>query len=405
MSPELFRASVSIRKGAEIGTEDVSALLARFPPRLDTPFDTITIENTACIVHYSIDTSLQNTVSALFRRYHPRYGACIALRPSDGRVLAMVSYTNPEEAPLAPDLYCRGIFPAASLVKIISAAAAIETGRLTGESLLKTAGSNHTLYRFQLADTLKQFREVSLKDAFAYSINPVFGRIGIYVLGAATLREYLSKFGFNEQVPFDMPAQISRAQVDDSGFLLAECASGFNQSTRISPLLAALIAAAVSNDGAMPVPILVDSIETRGAAKCIYRAAPRVWRTPVGRAAARELRSLMSGVAQFGTARNSFVYIKRSDRFAGIEYGGKTGNIEIDRFGRVDQFSGFARHETDSLQHIAVGVVTVHGPYWTVHSSFVGAETIRAFIRGTQIRQRAPREKNGGENAHLSSLP
>jgi hypothetical protein len=106
------------------------------------------------------------------------------------------------------------------------------------------------------------------------------------------------------------------------------------------------------------------------------------------------MRELMNCVVRFGTARKSFVYVKRSGRFDDIEYGGKTGNVDMDGVGRVDWFVGYAAHKKDSTQQIAVGVATVHGPNWTVHSSYLGAEAIRAYIRAVQI---------AGENAATDS--
>jgi cell division protein FtsI/penicillin-binding protein 2 len=207
------------------------------------------------------------------------------------------------------------------------------------------------------------------------------------------MREFLGRFGFNEPIPFELPADESRAAVNDSTFRLAELASGFNRQTRISPLYGALLAAAVSNNGSMPLPTLVDSITDVNTGFRAYVASPGVWRAPIGARAASEVRTMMRAVARYGTARKSFVYVKRSGCFSKIEYGGKTGNIELDGTGRVDWFAGFARDPADPGLSIAVAVVTVHGPYWTVHSGFIGAEMMRAFIRDGQNRS-----DNNGRN-------
>jgi cell division protein FtsI/penicillin-binding protein 2 len=384
-SKQYIKAAASVRKGRKLTQSDVVALTKRFPPRLKYGADTLKIKKSSLAVHYSIDTLLQTRSKKLLRKYQPRYGAAVALHPSSGRTFALAAYTHPDRPPIAADLYCRSIFPAASIIKIIAAAAAIEKAGLTSRSALKTSGKNHTLYNFQLARELKTFREVSLDEAFAYSINPVFGRIGIYLLGRNGLQQYITAFGFNADVPFDLHTEAAQAHAGDSLFSLAETACGFNQRTVISPLFGALIAAAVSNDGVMPAPTLIDSIVDIQKQSTLYKANARPWRMPVRPQTAAELRTLMHSVARFGTARTSFRYVKRSGRFGNIQYGGKTGNVDMDGIGRVDWFVGFARHATDRRQHIAVCAVTVHGPYWTVHSSFIGAEIIRAYIRSIQI--------------------
>ncbi|MBD3397245.1 MAG: hypothetical protein GF418_16615 [Chitinivibrionales bacterium] len=384
-SPELAKAATAVRKGTTLVPADVRALMRRYPPRLTQTADTIHVRGSSLAIHYSIDTALQALARTMLRRYHPKYGAVVALDPETGRTLVLAAYNHPEEPPLARDLYCRSMFPAASIVKIVTAASAAENAGLTAGSPLETAGANHTLYRFQLKKELPRHRAVTLEEAFAYSINPVFGRLGIHYLGAETMRASLTQFGFGTPVPFDLHVDEARAAPADSSFELAELACGFNQNTRISPLFGALLAAAVSAGGYMPTPAVVDSIRDLRSGHKRYAFKARPWRIPMRPQTAAELAKLMRAVARYGTARKSFVYVKRSGRFTGIEYGGKTGNVDMDGTGRVDWFAGFARHASDPGQRIAACVVTVHGPQWTVHSSFLGAELMRAYIRNVQI--------------------
>jgi len=133
---------------------------------------------------------------------------------------------------------------------------------------------------------------------------------------------------------------------------------------------------------------------------CIYRARKETWRVPIKENTSSELRKMMKGVSRYGTARKSFRYIRQSERFTNIEYGGKTGSVDKDGIGRVDWFMGFGRNPDDQSQRIAVGVLTVHGSNWTVHSSFIAAELIRIHLRTLQIEQeklkKALAEANAG---------
>lgn len=222
---------------------------------------------------------------------------------------------------------------------------------------------------------------VSLMDAFAFSVNPIFGRLGIYTLGKNGLQSYAERFGFGQDVPFELELARSVVQIPDSSFGIAEIASGFNQTTRITPLLGALMAAAVSERGRMPRPRLVDSVTVVGEAQPRYRAQSQTWRTVMQPRGADELKQLMMGVTRYGTARKSFRIIKQTDRFRQMEYGGKTGSLDKDSVGRVDWFVGFARDPLNPSRRIAAAVVTVHGPYWTVHSSYIAAELFRSYIK------------------------
>lgn len=102
---------------------------------------------------------------------------------------------------------------------------------------------------------------------------------------------------------------------------------------------------------------------------------------------ANVLSEMMKCVARYGTARKSFRYLKNSSRFDEIDYGGKTGSVDKDSVGRVDWFIGFAKHPKDNRQQIAVGILTVHGAYWTVHSSYIAAEYFRKYLRAIQLEE------------------
>ncbi|NLG16363.1 MAG: hypothetical protein GX556_03400 [Fibrobacter sp.] len=365
-------------------TGDLAELVKENHPDLAHSKDSVKFRDKNLLVHYSINTGLQELGISLMNKYHPLYGAVAAIDPVSGRVLVLVTYKNDSVPDLGP-LYHRSLFPAASLFKTITAAAAIETGNLSSESMIQHAGRNHTLYRFQLERELKNFIEVPFEQAFAQSINPIFARIGMYSLQKGSLVNYGNRFGFNSPIPFDIQTEISQMNSPDSAFDIAELASGFNQQTTISPVHAAMIAGAICENGKMQKPTLIDSITMSDS--CIYRARKETWRVPIKENTSSELRKMMKGVSRYGTARKSFRYIRQSERFANIEYGGKTGSVDKDGIGRVDWFMGFGRNPDDQSQRIAVAVLTVHGSNWTVHSSFIAAELIRIHLRTLQIEQ------------------
>ena len=146
-----------------------------------------------------------------------------------------------------------------------------------------------------------------------------------------------------------------------------------------------MIAAAISENGRMQKPVLIDSIYMGDT--CIYKAAKETWKIPIKESTSKELKKMMSRVSRHGTARKSFRYIHQSRRFSEIEYGGKTGSVDKDGIGRVDWFIGFARNPLEKEQQIAISVVTVHGPNWTVHSAYIAAEIMRIYIRSLDTKQ------------------
>lgn len=388
------KESKEVKKTSQkyISFDEVSDIIKNKKPCFQYMQDTITKGGKILLVNYSIDSSLQKLGFKLMKKYHPKYGAVVAIEPSTGRVLSLVSYANDSVPSLGDDMYCRSTFPAASVFKTITSSAAIEKANYTSQSLVKHAGKKSTLYKYQLVKNLPSYTELPLEKAFAHSINPVFARIAMYVTGESSVEEYANRFGFNSQIPFELPNESSHFIEPDSTFTLAELASGFNQHTTMSPLLGALIASAVCENGKMPRPYLVDSI-TMNDNSVLYKADTETWKTPIKESTARELRIMMNSVARYGTARKSFKLLRQSNQLDSIEYGGKTGSVDKDSTGRVDWFIGFAYNPENKNEQIAIGAVTVHGAFWTVHSSYIAAEYIRMYMNSFRKKEQIKREQ------------
>ena len=379
----------------QLSFEDVQKLVKQHGLDVNAPQQIIADSKDTLTLFLSIDTSLQRYANRLLRRYKPRYGAVAAIDPVTGRVLALASYTGEGEAITDSDLYLKSIFPAASVFKTITAAAGIEKAGMNRKSQIPHFGGNHTLYRSQIQENLKVSRYISLEESFAYSINPAFARIALFMTSKDVLTDYGNRFGFNAPVPFELDSEISIMLEPDSAFSVAEFASGFNRQTSISPLFGALIASAVSENGLVPHPTLIDSIRSFKRDTSVYRRSAEPWRRAVKETTAKELRWLMTKVTHYGTARNTFRQLRNSPRFTGYEFGGKTGNVNKQGLGRVDWFVGFGRHPQDKNQRIAVGVVTTHGAYWTVQSSYISSELIGRYLTSAQAQARA--NQAGGE--------
>lgn len=340
----------------------------------------------------SIDTSLHKYAMNMLRRYKPRYGTVVAIDPSTGRVLVLASYAGEDEPIDGSDLYLKSIFPAASIFKTVVAAAGIERGNMNRDTPVQHFGRNHTLYKTQLEKDLKVSKDVSLQDAYAYSINPVFGRIALFHVNKDAVLEFGRRFGFNDDaVPFEFTVEKSTMLNPDSTFSIAEFASGFNRETTLSPILGALMAGAICENGVILKPTVVDSIRSSKRDTIVYSRAPEVWRRAVKENTASELRWLMEKVTHYGTARTPFRSLRGSDKYNYYQFGGKTGSVNQLGLGRVDWFIGFARNTNNKNQRLAIGVVTTHGEYWTVHSSYIAAELFKKYITNNERQTTAPK--------------
>ena len=329
-------------------------------------------------VRTTINTKLQKYIQNMLQRSRTRQSAVVVLDSSDGRVIAMA---NRDSNGSRVNLNLKAEYPAASLFKIVSAAAVLENSGYTPDTALYFRGRRHTLYKSQLKQTKDRWTtETTLRKAFALSNNSVFGKLGIYVLGQKVLTEYAEKFAFNRPIPFDLPLEVSTIVVPADEFGLAEIASGFNKKTLISPLHAALLASVAANQGKMPTPWLVDTIQDQDD-QILYHANTAILNRPVAGKAAEDLTVLMEYAARSGTSRSVFSKLRRKKLFKTFELGAKTGTIndQMDRF-KYDWITAFAL-APDGKNGIVVGILGVHGKILGTRSTEMARAIIDYYFR------------------------
>ncbi|MBL7545269.1 MAG: penicillin-binding protein [Bdellovibrionaceae bacterium] len=330
-------------------------------------------------ISYTIDERLQSEADLLFKRYRPDYGAIVLLDASNGRVLALSSYEKGN--PSASHLALRATYPAASLFKIITASAAVEKAGVTPYHSIHFNGANYTLYKKNvMTDKVNRWtRKITLKEAFARSINTAFGRLSLEMLEPADLLDFANRFMFNQHIPTDFEVDQGYAHVPtEKNYELTQVASGFNRINRISPVQGAMIAAAVVNDGKMLVPYVVDQL-TNPEGDVFYKGEPLEKGYIMTAESAAQMRKMMEQTVIGGTSRKSFRNLVRDRRFSEIEMGGKTGHLTGDNpKGRVDWFVGYA---TDAQNRkLAVAAITISKKFWTVKSSYIGQHMFRTYF-------------------------
>ncbi len=359
---------------------ELPALLDEFARDADLLSDVFVCEKNGVYytIRTTIDTKLQRYIQQILKRSRTLQSAVVVLDATDGRVVAMVNRDSNGDR---SNFSLKAEYPAASLFKIVSAAAALENSGYTPDTPLYFRGRRHTLYKSQLKQKKDRWTvETSLRKAFALSNNSVFGKLGIYVLGQAVLTEYAEKFGFNRRIPFDLPLEVSQIEVPNDPFGLAEIASGFNKRTVISPLHAALLASAAANKGKMPTPWLVDAIQGNNN-RILYHADTNVLNQPVLGRAADDLTQLMQYSARSGTSRSVFRKLSRKKRFKRFELGAKTGTINdrLDRY-KYDWITAYAK-TPDGRRGITVGVLGVHGKILGTRSTELARAIIDYYFR------------------------
>ena len=311
-------------------------------------------------VDTSLDPSLQAHLLEKVRVSKAEQIGLVVLDPDTGKVLAMVGN---DEDKSSPNPCLDNSFPAASIFKIITAAAAIEECGFNPGTKMTFSGGKYTLYKSQLKNKVDRYTStVSFMDSFAQSINPVFGKIGAQRLGRESLEKYGMAFGFNRDIDFEVAMKPSSLEVSDESYQLAEIACGFNRSTTLTPLHGALIAAAVLNGGRLPEPTMIEQVMD-GRGHTLYQGRPGVMGDAMSSRASEQLRVLMMRTISAGTCRKAFRGAAKDRVLSRLVIGGKTGSIDNrERSRRMDWFVGFAG-EKNGTEKIVVAVVVGHGEY------------------------------------------
>lgn len=329
-------------------------------------------------IEYTIDPVLQKEADRLLKSYKPDYGAIFMMDAATGEVLAMSSFQRDDDD--AANLNLQATFPAASVFKVVTATAAVDKAGVDPGHKIRYNGGAYTLYKKNvLTDKVTRWTNViSLKDAFARSINTAFGRLSLENLNPEDLNEYANRFMFNQEIPADFGVDMGVAYVPPGkGFEMAEVASGYNKTNRMSPVQGAMIAAAVANDGQMVIPYLIKSIRDESN-KVVYSGETLVKGSIMTADSAGKIRELMGQTVTSGTSRRSFRPIMKDRKFSEIEMGGKTGHLTGDNpRGRTDWFVGYA---LDEDRRIAIAAITVNKKFWTVKSAHLGQSMFRKYF-------------------------
>jgi peptidoglycan glycosyltransferase len=290
-------------------------------------------------------------------------GAVVALDPSTGAVKAMASVPGYDpntiidpkvskqlgrESSGAPivNRATQSVYPPGSTMKVVTAAAALDSGEFTPDSVLngrspQTIGG---VPLFNAGD--EQFPDIDMTTALTHSVNTYFAQVGEQ-LGTDTMVEYMKRFGFYSDPELDYPdtqmapsgAYNSDGQLVTSAFDVGRVAigqGGAEGQDLTTPLQMAEVAATVANGGKLMQPTFVQQV-TDPDGRVTQKLTPHVQSTAISPETAAQLTDMMENVTSEGTATGLTVA-------GGVPFAGKTGTAEIDVEAGINQpwFIAFA---------------------------------------------------------------
>ncbi len=271
-------------------------------------------------------------------------GSVLAIEPSTGRILAQVQSPSFDPTELSShnskdvNAYYEGLeadpdkpllnrpiaktIPPGSTFKVVTAAAALESGRFEPDSVLPgpatyTPPGTSVAIPNYFDGECGPGGEVTLADALAISCNTAFAWLGVE-LGDDALRDQAQKFGFEESFETPLRAAASRFPTDPDEAQTAQSAIG-QFDVRATAMQMAMVAASVGNSAATMRPGLVAQSATPDL-QPLETFHPTEFAKAMSAENAAKLTDMMVGVVNEGTGSNA--------RIPGVEVAGKTGTAE-----------------------------------------------------------------------------
>lgn len=337
---------------------------------------------------------------AAWKAMKDQRGAVVALDPSTGAILAMVSapsydpnalashdisavqkswaQLNDDAArPMTNRAIAGNLYPPGSTFKLLVAAAALQSGQYTAGSEIPGPGTYRLPGSSSVMNNFSGGKQTpcgpgdrsTLADALRQSCNTSFAMLGT-ALGEKALTETAQEFGFGQKL--SIPQTVTRSSLGENLDKAQLATTSIGQfETKVTPLQMAMVASAVVDDGTLMQPQLIKSVRTQDLTE-VEALTPRAMGRPLSAANAAAMRSMMVGAVQDGTGRSAAI--------DGVEVGGKTGTAQWAE-GRAPHswFVGYAKHGEKS---VAVAVVVEEGGYGSRVAAPIAKDVMEAVIRG-----------------------
>ena len=255
-------------------------------------------------------------------------------------------WPNPAEAALD------GVFTVRTREDAAGLAAALDAGVVTDPDARTDSPDPYRLpgTRTTLTNEADGCVDTSLRDAFEWSCNTVFAKLGVDV-GVRDMTATAEAFGFNDgglRVPFSVATSTFDSHVDKAQLALSSIGQ---YNTRATPLQMAMVAAAVADDGRLHTPYLVERT-TRHDGETVAGSGTHPVRQVMHPYTAAQLKELMTGVVREGTGTRAAI--------PGAIVGGKTGTAQhgVDNTGLpYAWFVSWAQDQDAVEPAVAVAVV------------------------------------------------
>ena len=287
-------------------------------------------------------------------------GVVIAMEPSTGKILAMVSKPDYNPNTLAQDFDAiisdpeskvllnqatSGLFTPGSIFKICTTLEYVRENKKYSNYSYTCSGhidlddgkggsASLSCYHGNIHGT----QDLAL--SFANSCNASFAEIGTQ-LDNEQFTTLLESLFFNQELPTSIAHEKSIYDLGDTSNQWLVGATAIGQgNTAMTPLHAVMLTSAIANGGLLMEPYLVDSIQNN-AGNSVAKYMPESYGSIMTSKEASLLTDMMVQTVNYGTAYGL--------SYMGYSVAGKTGTAEVDNSGNNAWFVGFAPAEDPEI--------------------------------------------------------
>lgn len=303
----------------------------------------------------TLDAGIQQIVDGAIRsavaKFDPKRVACIVMDYNTGGIVALSEYPSFDLNDVPRDdlevlfSYSKSsiissVYEPGSTFKILTAAAALDTGAMSVNNRFYCSGSRIVDGKKIRCWKSQGHGSIDFAQGVEQSCNCVFMDSALK-MGTDTFYSYLDSFGLTKKTGVDMTGETSGIfikQSDVKGVDLARI--GFGQAVAVTPIGLISAASSVMNGGIKITPHLLEKVVDATGNTNIYDPALTNEQRTISQSTSSIMRELLANVVTNGSGKGAYV--------PGYSIAGKTGtaqkyeNGQIARGKYISSFLGFS---------------------------------------------------------------
>lgn len=310
----------------------------------------------------SLDAGIQQIVDGAVRsavaKFNPKRVACIVMDYNTGGIVALSEYPSfdlndvPRDDLEALFSYSKSsivssVYEPGSTFKILTAAAALDTGAMTVNNRFYCTGSKLVDGQKIRCWKAKGHGSIDFAQGVEQSCNCVFMDSALK-MGTQTFYSYLDSFGLTKKTGVDMTGETSGIFIKQENVKGVDLARiGFGQAVAVTPIGLLGATSSVINGGMSVTPHLLEGFSDINGNIKSTDTAPKESHRTVSAQTSATMRALLESVVTNGSGKGAYV--------PGYSVAGKTGtaqkyeNGQIARGKYISSFLGFSLTEGANL--------------------------------------------------------